>query len=264
MTKRINIYGVTYLIIILALLVMFSCKKIHRNDTRPNILIIIADDLGWGDVGYHASDIRTPNIDQLAQEGIELNRFYVAPICSPTRAGLLTGRFPDRYGLRNNVVRPWLDFGLDTTEVTLPEMLAEAGYRNRGLVGKWHLGHSRRAYHPLNRGYSYFYGHLNGAIDYFTLKREGEKDWHENFLPSLDTGYATDLIGEKSLELIRSFADEDSPFFLQVAFNAPHSPLQATRQYLDQGFCPEVQYHLFTLLIFNLLKTKTIIPKKMK
>ncbi|MEL6556698.1 MAG: arylsulfatase [Bacteroidota bacterium] len=236
--KRNTVLVSTFVVIISSLLVL-SCNPTRKRE-KPNILLIIADDLGWGDVGYHNSDVKTPNLDRLASEGLELDRFYVTPICSPTRAGLLTGRYPDRFGLRNNVVRPWLDFGLDTTEVTLPELLADVGYNNRALVGKWHLGHFRKAYHPLSRGYNYFYGHLNGAIDYFGLKRDGEKDWHENFLPSDDVGYATNLIGKKALQLIRSYSKQDNPFFIQVAFNAPHSPLQATRKYLDQyGFDPQ-------------------------
>lgn len=227
------------IILFLLFVSCISCSSESVHQVKPNIILIIADDLGWGDVGYHGSDIRTPNIDRLAKEGVELDRFYVAPICSPTRAGLLTGRYPNRYGLRNNVIRPWLDFGLDTAEVTLPEILADAEYTHRALVGKWHLGHSRKAYHPLSRGYTYFYGHLNGAIDYFSFKREGQRDWHENYRPSLDTGYTTDLIGKKARQLILNYTAEEQPFFLQVAFNAPHSPLQATRKYLDMyGFDP--------------------------
>ncbi len=228
------------ILLLILFVICFSCTQESTQQVMPNVILIIADDLGWGDVGFHGSEIQTPNIDLLAKEGIQLDRFYVAPICSPTRAGLLTGRYPNRYGLRNNVIRPWLDFGLDTTEVTLPEVLAEAGYANRALVGKWHLGHSRRSYHPLNRGYTYFYGHLNGAIDYFNFKREGERDWHENYQPSLDSGYTTDLIGKKACQLVRKYAAEEGPFFLQIAFNAPHSPLQATRKYLNMyGFDPE-------------------------
>ncbi|MEL6968541.1 MAG: sulfatase-like hydrolase/transferase [Bacteroidota bacterium] len=206
---------------------------------RPNILLIVADDLGWGDVGYLGSEISTPNIDALAEEGIRLDRFYTAPICSPTRAGLLTGRYPDRYGLRNNVVRPWLDFGLDTNETTLPEVLSMANYPNRGLIGKWHLGHSRQYYHPLARGYTYFYGHLNGAIDYFDKTREGERDWHENYTPNADKGYTTDLITAKALAKLEEYQAAAAPFFLHVAYNAPHSPLQAQPKYLRQvGYDP--------------------------
>ncbi|MEL7426492.1 MAG: arylsulfatase [Bacteroidota bacterium] len=210
-----------------------------RPAVRPNVIFIVADDLGWGDVGYLGSDIPTPNIDALAENGIRLDRFYTAPICSPTRAGLLTGRYPDRYGLRNNVIRPWLDFGLDTSETTLPEVLGVAGYPHRALIGKWHLGHSRQYYHPLVRGYTYFYGHLNGAIDYFEKTREGQRDWHENYMPNADAGYTTDLITAKALTKLEEYQDSSSPFFLHVAYNAPHSPLQAQPKYLRQvGYDP--------------------------
>ena len=205
---------------------------------KPNIIIILADDLGWGDVGYHGSNIKTPHIDQLAKEGIELNRFYVAAVCSPTRAGLLTGRYPDRMGLRTTVIPPWSDFGVDTNEVFLPQMLAQAGYQHRAMLGKWHLGHAALKYHPLHRGFTHFYGHLNGAIDYFTHQREGELDWHNDFKVSYDKGYSTDLITNEAVKNIKSYTGQ-SPFFLYVAFNAPHSPLQAKEEDLVKyGYDP--------------------------
>lgn len=194
---------------------------------RPNIVIILADDLGWGDVGYHGGDIKTPYIDRLAKEGVILDNFYTAPICSPTRAGLLTGRYPNRFGLRQTVIPPWSDFGVDTTEVFLSDMLAEAGYVHRAAFGKWHLGHSKRAYLPMKRGFTHFYGHYNGAIDYFTHLREGELDWHRNEETCYDEGYATDLITKEAVASIQQYAGESSPFFIYVAYNAPHSPLQA-------------------------------------
>lgn len=202
-------------------------------DNNPNIIIILADDLGWGDVGYHGSTIKTPNIDRLSREGIELDRYYVAPMCSPTRAGLLTGRYPDRFGLRKVVVRPWFDFGLDTTQNILPQMLADAGYTNRAIIGKWHLGHSRPEYHPLKRGFTYFYGHFNGAIDYFTHKRGGEQDWHRGYEVSYDKGYSTDLITKDAVKNIKKYSKEKSPFFLYIAYNAPHTPFQAQEKYLE-------------------------------
>ena len=128
---------------------------------RPNIVIIVADDLGWADVSFHGLQIRTPHIDRLAREGVELDRFYVAPVCSPTRAGLMTGRYPIRYGLMRSVVPPWRKSGLDISEVTLPEVLARAGYQHRGIFGKWHLGHSSVKYHPLHRGFTEFVGHYD-------------------------------------------------------------------------------------------------------
>lgn len=128
--------------LLLGLIIIFSSHYARsQSEKAPNIIIILADDMGWGDVGYHGSEIKTPNIDRLVKEGIQLNRYYTAAVCSPTRAGLMTGRYPDRYDLRN-VVRPWSDFGVDTTETFLPQFLAEVGYTNRAMIGKWHLGHA--------------------------------------------------------------------------------------------------------------------------
>lgn len=200
---------------------------------KPNIIIILVDDLGWGDVGYHGGNIPTPNIDKFAKQGIELNRYYTAAVCSPTRAGLLTGRYPDRFGLRKTVIPPWSDFGVSTDEVFLPQLLEKAGYKNRAILGKWHLGHVALKYHPLNRGFTHFYGHLNGAIDYFTHTREGELDWHNDFETSHDKGYSTDLIANEAIKNIKVYQKE-SPFFLYIAFNAPHGPLQAKAEDLQR------------------------------
>jgi arylsulfatase B len=222
--------------IITALILFLPLQVVSQNPEKPNIIIILADDLGWGDVGFHGSEIATPNIDRLAKEGVILNRYYTASICSPTRAGLLTGRYPDRVGIRSTGITPWRDYGLDTSEVTLPEILAEAGYKHRAILGKWHLGHSRLEYHPLKRGFTHFYGHYNGAIDYFTHKRQGELDWHNDYETSYDKGYATDLISREAIKCITDYNDE-APFFLYVAYNAPHSPLQAKEEDLLQyGF----------------------------
>lgn len=206
-----------------------SVLLFSQNTSKPNIILIVADDMGWGDVGFHGSKIQTPNIDQLAKDGIVLDRFYVSPICSPTRAGLMTGRYPDRYGLRDNVIAPWIQFGIDTSEQFLPQLLATAGYKNRAAIGKWHLGHYERKYLPLNRGFTHFYGHYNGAIDYFTHEREGELDWHNDWNTSYDKGYSTDLISEEAAKCIKQYK-KDGPFFLYVAYNAPHGPLQAKEE----------------------------------
>ncbi|GAB3020168.1 arylsulfatase [Niabella terrae] len=195
----------------------------------PNIIVIVADDLGWGDLGFHNSEIKTPHIDGLARDGVVLDRFYVAPICSPTRAGIMTGRYPDRLGLRDNVIAPWLNFGIDTAEQYIPELLATAGYRNRAAIGKWHLGHARKAYLPLNRGFTHFYGHYNGAIDYFTHEREGELDWHNDWESSYDKGYSTDLVSKEAVRCVRAYK-KDGPFFLYIAYNAPHGPLEAKQE----------------------------------
>jgi arylsulfatase B len=196
-------------------------------DGPPSIVIIVADDLGWRDVGFHGGEVKTPNIDRIAKEGVRLERFYVAPVCSPTRAGLMTGRYPIRYGSMRSVFPPWRKGGLDPDEVTIAEVLAGAGYEHRGAFGKWHLGHSSIKYHPLRRGFTEFVGHYNGAIDYFTHEREGEVDWHRDYEPFRENGYSTDLIAGHAAEFIKSRGDHPSPFLCYVAFNAVHSPFQA-------------------------------------
>ncbi len=198
----------------------------------PNIVIILADDLGWTDVSLHGGSIPTPNIDRIAVEGAELARYYVAPVCSPTRAGLLTGRYPIRYGAMRAVYPPWRGGGMDVSERTLADILGDGGYEHRGIFGKWHLGHSDKQYHPLRRGFTAFYGHYNGAIDYFTHEREGELDWHDGFEASADEGYATDLIADRAVDFIRAHAGDEAPFLCYVPFNAPHSPFQARPEHL--------------------------------
>lgn len=200
---------------------------------RPNIVLILADDLGWNDVGFHGGDIPTPNIDRIAQEGVELDRFYACPVCSPTRAGLMTGRYPIRFGMQRAVCRPFLEVGVPAREETLGEMLGRAGYKRRGIFGKWHIGHAFRRFHPLNQGFTSFVGHFNGNIDYYTHHREGELDWHRGFEPNRDPGYSTDLIAEESVRFINR-QQRGEPFFLFVPFNAPHTPLQVPDQWLER------------------------------
>jgi arylsulfatase B len=201
-------------------------KNQESSIEKPNIIIILADDLGYADVGFHGSDIKTPNIDRLATEGVQLEKFYACPMCSPTRAGLMSGRYPIRFGMMRAVVPPQREFGMTPEEFTIAEMFAEAGYKHRGIVGKWHLGHRQKKWLPTNQGFTFYEGCLNGAVDYFTQMREGERDWHENETPSNKEGYSTDLIGEASVDFINSIP-KDEPFFLYIPFTAPHSPFQA-------------------------------------
>jgi len=206
-------------------------------DERPNIVVMLADDLGWNGVGFHGDWMETPNIDSIATSGIELDRFYVAPMCSPTRAGLLTGRYPIRFGLARAVIPPYRNFGLPPEETTLAEALVQAGYKHRGVFGKWHLGHHHRKWHPLSQGFTHFEGHYNGAIDYFELSRDGQPDWHVNQLPTQRSGYATDLIAEAASKFIQESAKSDAPYFCYIPFNAPHSPFQAKQKDI-QRFAP--------------------------
>ncbi len=215
--------------------VVLACNTAAANEPdQPNIVIILADDLGWNAVGYHNDEVWTPNIDRLCSEGVELTNFHVSPMCSPTRAGLMTGRYPIRYGLARSVIPPWRDFGLSTDEVTLAEALGQAGYGKRGVFGKWHLGHARLKWLPTQRGFTQFTGCLNGAVDYLTLERDGERDWHDNNEPSSASGYATNLIGEAASNFIKQSATDDQPFFCYVPFTAPHSPFQAPENERDR------------------------------
>lgn len=196
---------------------------------KPNIVFLLADDLGWGDVGWHSSEIKTPNLDKLANGGAKLEQFYVLHVCSPTRAALLTGRYPIRHGLQTGVVRPWAEYGLPLDERTLAQALKEAGYTT-AICGKWHLGHFDPAYLPTRRGFDRQYGHYNGALDYFTHVRDGGFDWHRDDKVCRDEGYTTHLLARESVRLIREAAP-GKPFFLYVPFNAPHTPLQVPEQY---------------------------------
>lgn len=211
----------------LASLLLF-CSVISAAE-KPNIVVMLADDLGYADVGFHGSDIQTPNIDSIAKQGVELEKFYVCPMCSPTRAGFMTGRYPNRFGMMRAVIPPWRNYGLPNEEDTLPELLSDAGYTRRGIIGKWHLGHSKPEHHPLEHGFTYFYGHYNGAIDYFTHEREGEVDWHRNRETLHEEGYSTDLLAADAAKFIAD-SPKDSPYFLYVPFNAPHSPFQAKEE----------------------------------
>ena len=164
--------------------------------SRPNIVIILADDLGNADLGYRGGEIHTPNIDALAKSGVRLESFYGEPVCTPARAALMTGRYPMRYGLQTLVIFPSHTYGLPTDERTLPQALREVGYKT-AMVGKWHLGHADKKYWPQNRGFDYFYGNVVGEVDYFTRERGGVVDWQRNGKFLKEPGYYTELIGNE-------------------------------------------------------------------
>jgi len=199
---------------------------------RPNILYIVADDLGWGDVGFHGSDIKTPTLDKLANEGAALDQFYVQPMCTPTRAALLTGRYPLRYGLQSFVILPEQNFGIPLDEKLLPQVLKEAGY-STAIVGKWHLGHADQKLWPRQRGFDYQYGAMIGEIDYFTHKVHGATDWYRNNKKLEEPGYVTTLLGQDAVRYIEKY-DPAKPMFMYLAFTAPHTPYQAPQEYLDR------------------------------
>jgi arylsulfatase A-like enzyme len=215
----------------LFLFLALPALKVSAADTPPNVVFLLADDLGRADCGFMGGkEIATPNLDKLAKAGAVLDQFYVQPVCSPTRAALMTGRYPMRHGLQVGVVRPWAEYGLPLEERTLASGLKGAGYQT-AIVGKWHLGHFQKAYLPTQRGFDQQYGHYNGAIDYFKLERDGGYDWHRNDQRSDDKGYSTHLLGNEAARVIRE-RDPAKPLFLYVPFNAVHSPWQVPDEYV--------------------------------
>ena len=199
---------------------------------RPHVVYILADDLGWKDVGFHGSDIRTPTLDALARGGARLEQLYAQPMCTPSRAALMTGRYPHRYGLQTLVIPSAGRYGLPTDEWLLPQALKAAGYRT-AIVGKWHLGHADRKYWPRQRGFDYQYGPLLGEIDYYTHSAHGTRDWFRDNEPVTEEGYVTRLLGDDAVRLVESH-DPKTPLFLYLTFTAPHAPYQAPKEYLDR------------------------------
>jgi arylsulfatase A-like enzyme len=200
---------------------------------QPNVVILLADDLGWADVGYHGSEIETPSIDRLAREGVQLDRFYAAPICSPTRAALMTGRDPLKLGIAYDQIHPWYNAGLSPGEHTLADVFRSAGYQT-GLVGKWHLGHTLAHQVPNAQGFDHFWGHLHTNTDFFTHKREGAHDLQLNGKSVYEPNeYLTHLEAREAVRFIVE-RDPSRPFFLYVPFTAPHSPMQAPEATIEK------------------------------
>jgi arylsulfatase A-like enzyme len=199
---------------------------------KPNILYILADDLGYNDVGFNGcKEIKTPNLDKLAHDGTILKSFYGQPLCSTSRASLLTGRYPCHTGIYGvGGENKGSNFGLPLEERTLAQALKEAGYET-AIVGKWHLGDATDAYLPTHRGFDHQYGLHLGNIDYFTHIRLRKLDWWRDDKPCNDQGYSTHLLTKEACRLIQE-KDPNKPLFLYLAFNAVHFPFQAPDNYL--------------------------------
>ena len=238
-------------------------KEIHSSEsTHPNIILILVDDLGWADPGFHGGDVRlTPNIDQLARQGMQLSQFCMTPVCATSRSALLTGRYP---------FRQWMDWrsedfgkpdylalldiplatlpdgtptrrihGLDPRERTLADALKEAGYTT-AMIGKWHLGEWLPEHLPFARGFDHQYGHYGWGIDYNShlIPHNAPQplcvfDWHRDQQPVLEIGYSTDLIADEAIRLMTIHSKKAEPFFHYVAFNAIHGPLEEIPRHCD-------------------------------
>lgn len=237
--NRINLFMVLLLNIAMTLpSLIFSQNKKQK---RPNVIVILTDDQGSVDMNsYGATDLYTPNMDRLAKEGVRFTQFYAAaPVCSPSRAALLTGKTNLRAGLPNNVPTPeWADetgqYGLPTEQVTMAEILKEHDYRT-ALIGKWHLGH-RPQNLPNGQGFDYFFGHQRGCIDnyshFFFWDGPNKHDLYRN---AEEVYYPGTNFSDLMVDEIKGFVDLDkkNPFFIYWAFNAPHYPYQGTPKWLD-------------------------------
>ena len=202
----------------------------EMNAEKPNILFLVADDLGWGDVGWHGSAIRTPNLDRLAATGLELDQHYVCPVCTPTRASLLTGRYPGRFG--PHATQPSNAPVFPDGTMTLAGALRDHGY-DTALFGKWHLG-SKPEYGPNQFGFNTAYGSLAGGVDPYNHRYKKGKysvTWHRNGEFVEDHGHITDLITDAAIEWIEKRRE---PWFCYVPFTAVHFPVKAPQDWLDR------------------------------
>ena len=184
--------------------------------------------MGWNEVGYHGSKIATPHIDRLAKEGVQLDRFYVHPICSPTRTALMTGRSPARFGITGAIGRGVVP--LD--EHFLPQTFQKAGYQTF-MVGKWHLGERSDDYAPNARGFDHFFGFHGGGINYYTTDGSRARGWFRNGQSVAPQGYSTDLLADEAIKLLKN-RNKKKPVFLYLPFNAPHQPAQASERLLEK------------------------------
>ena len=213
-------------------LLCFSCSVAQAQRRPPNILVIVTDDMGYGDIGIHGSkDIPTPNIDALAKVGIRFTDAYVSgPYCSPTRAGLLTGRYQQRFGheFNLNMSADYSDFGLPLSETTMADRLKAAGYRT-SLIGKWHLGFGDK-FHPMARGFDEFFGFLGHSHSYLEAQSASDNPVFDGRKVVLETPYLTEALTDRAVDFIKR--QKSHPFFLYLAFNAVHTPMEATDKYL--------------------------------
>ena len=214
---------------------LVSCSI--KTDSNPNIIIILADDAGYSDFGFMGSDeIKTPNLDQLAFDGVTFNNAYVsASVCSPSRAGLLSGMYQQRFGHECNLDSD-VNNSFDPNQITIAEALKTEGY-NTGLIGKWHLG-DKTQNHPLKNGFDYFWGFISGARNYFYDPNEefrnSIRNVVENYTQTKFDGYLTDVLGDKAIGFINKNHQSKTPFFLFLSFNAPHTPMHAKDDVLEK------------------------------
>ena len=221
------------LFIVAAFTFFLSCSLPTLAEERPNIVFVIADDLGWADVEFHGGNTPTPNLNRLLAEGVELKQHYVAPVCSPTRAGFLTGRYWSRFG----ITTPINNRGLPITTMTLPKALGQSNYSS-ALIGKWHLG-SKPEWGPNHFGFQHSYGSLAGGVtpwNHHYKQGPYSTTWHRNEQLLKEQGHVTDLLADEAVKWIheKTSGDNPNPFFLYVPFTAVHLPIREPEKWLNR------------------------------
>ena len=218
---------------LITLLLASALPSLAADAPRPNIVVLLSDDMGWQQAGFNGGldGVPTPNIDRLAREGVRLTQFYAQPVCTPTRACLMTGRYAWKNG---GEIRPTATsrHGMLRDERTVAEALRAAGYAT-WMAGKWHLGEWQHHHLPAQRGFDHHYGHYSALIDSFTHTRGGVLDWHRNGEPVIEEGYSSFLLADEASRLIKGH-DGSKPFFLYLPFNAVHGPHQAPEEYIKK------------------------------
>ena len=236
LTHRIHhlVFSTSLLQLALAVLASFLPNS-HLLAQQPNILLVMADDLGYGDLSsYGATDLQSPHIDQLLQQGMRFTNFYAnCPVCSPTRASTMTGRYPDLVGvpgvIRTRAQDSWGYF--NPAVKTLPQHLRAAGYQT-ALIGKWHLGLETEN-HPCHRGFDFFHGFLGDMMDdYYHHRRRGINYMRRNFDEINPTGHATDLFTQWTIDYINDHQKNEAPWFIFLTYNAPHTPIQPPKDWI--------------------------------
>ncbi|XP_077979359.1 arylsulfatase B-like [Glandiceps talaboti] len=200
---------------------------------KPNIMFVVADDMGWNDIGYHNSDIYTPMLDSLAREGVILNQSYVPLACTQSRAAYMAAYYPHRTGFQHKTIHPMQPIGLSLNFTLLPQQLKELGYATH-MVGKWHLGYCKWSYTPTERGFDSFYGYYNGFEDHYNHSIGDYLDLHDNRLPdwSQNGTYSTYLYSDKAIDVITSH-NQSKPLFMYLALQSVHGPLEVPDEYYN-------------------------------
>ena len=222
----------------------FLTFSIQQNSAvKPNILMIIIDDLGWNDLSYKGSDIKTPTIDRFANEGIRLQQYYVQRLCSPTRSAILAGRYPYHMGLARHVIENGHPFGMPLNQTTIADELKKGGYSTH-CVGKWDLGMHKWEYTPTYRGFDTFYGYYDSAEDYFDHSVNGGIDFRNNTKPvtNQNGSYSTFLFTESVERIIVQHDNNKEPFFIYAAYQSVHFPLEAPNIYITDPECQSIPY----------------------